>query len=79
MTVKKGRRIFLTERELRNIEEKRRDGFVWVDIAEDYDCSLTTIRKRYYEWQNSETEFDKYLRMTWIEKIKYTFKEVFHN
>ena len=76
MPVKKGRRILLTEKELREVEEKRRDGFTWKDIGRGFSCSSVTIRKRYIQWKDSETEFDNYIRMSWWEKVKYAFKEV---
>ena len=76
MPVKKGRRILLTEKELREVEEKRRDGFTWKDIGRGFSCSSSTVRKRYMQWENNETEFDSYIRMSWWEKVKYAFKEV---
>ena len=74
--IKKGHKIMLTEKELRNVEQLRKDGFVWKEIGKFFDCSSTTVRKRYIEWQNGDTEFDKYTRMTWWEKLKYAFREV---
>jgi len=76
MMIKKGRKIMLTEKELREVEEKRNDGFTWRDIGNQFSCSSSTVRKRYMEWKEGETEFDSYMRMSWWEKLKYAFREV---
>lgn len=74
--IKKGHKIMLTEKELKKVEQLRKDGFVWRDIGKNFECSSTTVRNRYLEWQNKETEFDSYMRMGWLEKIKYAFWEL---
>lgn len=76
MTVKRGKRIELTEKELRKVEEMRKDGFYWRQIGTEFNCSFGTVRNRYKEWKGGETEFDDYLSMTWLKKLKYFFKEV---
>lgn len=74
--IKKGNKIMLSEKELREVEEKRKDGFTWKDIGKNFNCSYGTVRRRYKEWKEGETEFDDYMRMSWWEKVKYAFKEV---
>jgi len=68
---KKGRKIILTESELVDIKAKRRDGFVWKEIAKDFDCSINTVRMRYIEWKNRKFE-----RNLW-QKLKYFFRKLF--
>ena len=76
MTIKRGRKILLTEKELRFIEKKRNDGFSWNKISEDFDCSEALLIKRYKIWLETDKKLPTYLRLSIFDKLKLILKEL---
>jgi len=55
---KKSKRI---ELDMKTIHEYRKKGFSYRAISEIYDCSPTTISRRYREWLDNMNWFQKIL------------------
>jgi AraC-like DNA-binding protein len=76
MTIKRGRKILLTEKELRFIEKKRNNGLSWNKISEKFDCSESLLSKRYKKWLEADKKLPHYLRLSVFGKLKLILKKL---